>query len=107
LIDSAAETLISFAEAANEVPRRRRGKKCHVSTIHRWAVTGIKGIRLETVVVGGSRCTSREALARFFRRLTEARDGAIPCPAPIVARSEAQRLRDSQRAGKRLEQLGA
>jgi hypothetical protein len=107
MIDSAAEELISFAEAANEVPRRRRGKKCHVSTIHRWAVTGIKGIKLESIV-GGGRCTSREALARFWRRLTEARDGTTPDQkVPPPPRSPARRRRDSRRAAAGLDRMKA
>ena len=32
MIDSASETLISLAQAAGELPRRRRGRKTHVST---------------------------------------------------------------------------
>jgi hypothetical protein len=107
MIDCATEGLISLADAANEVPRRRRGKRCHVSTVYRWATSGIGGIKLESVIVGGSRCTSREALARFWRRLTEAKDGTTPAAPPVAARTEAKRLRDSRRAAKVLDGMGA
>jgi hypothetical protein len=30
----------------------------------------MKGVRLETIQVGGTRCTSMEALERFFHRLS-------------------------------------
>lgn len=67
---SVDETLLSLAAAAAELPRRRRGKPTHVSTLHRWATRGLRGVRLEVLRVGGTTCTSREALQRFFTRLT-------------------------------------
>jgi len=76
-IDPSTETLISLTEAAKLLPRRRGGRKPHVSTLYRWSIGGCKGVILETIQVGGTRCTSRPALARFFRRLTE-RAGTAP-----------------------------
>ena len=43
-----------------------------VDTIYRWATKGMRGFRLETIRIGGTLCTSHEALQRFFDRLTEA-----------------------------------
>jgi hypothetical protein len=54
-IDISTEAVVTFTEAANELPRRRQGKKTHVSTVHRWATGGIKGIKLESLVVGVER----------------------------------------------------
>jgi hypothetical protein len=68
-IDIAHEKLLTFAQAAAILPRRRAGRKTHVSTLHRWSSRGVKGIVLETLQVGGGSCTSREALQRFFDRL--------------------------------------
>ena len=70
-IDPSTESLISLTEAARSLPARRAGKKPHVSCIYRWTTTGCKGVILESVQVGGTRCTSKEALGRFFRRLTQ------------------------------------
>jgi hypothetical protein len=56
---------------------------------------------LESIQVGGTRCTSREALARFFRRLTTG-DAADVSP----VRSVAQRERAAQKAMKALEEAG-
>jgi hypothetical protein len=70
MIDPTTETLISLADAARHLPRRRAGKRPHVSCIYRWTVSGCRGVVLESIQVGGTRCTSREALARFFQRLT-------------------------------------
>jgi hypothetical protein len=101
-IDPLSETLISFAEATRELPARRGGKRPHVSCLYRWSVApGCRGVVLETVQVGGTRCTSREALARFFARLT-AGDSASSTP-----RSPARRERDSAAAARELDRLGA
>ena len=70
-IDLRKEELITLAEAAKLLPRRRGGKKCSVSCLHRWATRGLRGKRLGVVQVGGVRCTSRQELARFFDALSE------------------------------------
>ena len=110
MIDSTTETLISLTEAAKTVPRRRRGRKTHLSTIYRWATVGVRGVVLETLQCGGSRVTSREALQRFFERLSGP-DPAGPVGShsvPIPARrTAAQRQRDSAKAGRELAGKGA
>ena len=68
-IDISKEEPLSFVQAAALLPRRRRGRKAAVSTIHRWARHGLRGVQLETLQVGGSMCTSVHALQRFFDRL--------------------------------------
>lgn len=83
MIDPLTETPISLAEAASLVPRRRGGKRCNVATVYRWTAKGVRGVKLESYQCGGSRCTSREALQRFFARLTQA--AADSQPAPITA----------------------
>ena len=70
MIDIQEEELVSFSEAAERLPRRRAGKKPHVATLYRWAGLGLRGVRLETIQVGGTMCTSVEALQRFFGRLS-------------------------------------
>ena len=64
------EQLITFAELAKSLPRRRGDRPVHLATIHRWRSRGLKGIRLEGVRVGGAWHTSREAFRRFTERLT-------------------------------------
>jgi hypothetical protein len=70
MIDSQSEDVITLAQAADGLPRRRRGRKTHVSTIYRWATAGCRGVVLETIQVGATRCTSRQAMQRFFERLS-------------------------------------
>ena len=71
-IDVFQEHVLTLAETAKILPRRRAGRKVHISTIYRWATRGLRGIRLETVQIGGTACTTREALQRFFDDLKRA-----------------------------------
>ena len=73
MIDLQKEQLLTLTEACRILPRRRRGRKPSFCTVWRWATVGLRGAILETVAVGGTLCTSREALQRFFDRLTEQR----------------------------------
>jgi hypothetical protein len=70
MIDINTEHLVSFTQATKTLPARRCGKRPHVATMYRWALYGCKGVRLETVQIGGTKCTSIEALQRFFNRLS-------------------------------------
>ncbi len=66
-IDS--EELLTLSTAATRLPYGRAGKSVHVATLHRWASrNGVRGVRLETVRIGGVRYTSAEALQRFIER---------------------------------------
>lgn len=49
----------------------RHGRRIHKSTLFRWGQRGLRGVVLETVQVGGTRCTSQSALWRFFAALAE------------------------------------
>jgi hypothetical protein len=84
MIDTIAEVPIPLTKAADDLPRRRRGRKTHVSTLFRWSTAGCRGVILETIQVGGTRCTSREALQRFFERLSQ------PIQAGAVGRCQCQ-----------------
>ena len=101
MIDPNTEHVISLADCAKSLPRRRGGKRPHVSCIYRWTTSGCKGVVLESIQVGGTRCTSREALARFFQRLTQG-----PAADRTVIRSPAARERDSEKAVRELERAG-
>ena len=98
-IDATQEQVLTLSEATRHVPVRR-GKKTHASTIWRWAKAGLRGVRLETIQVGGSRCTSVEALQRFFERLTAAVDG------PGQSVTPARRRREIERAERELDAAG-
>lgn len=65
MIDVANENLIGLSEVPKLLPKRSNGKRIHISAIYRWAQKGIRGIRLETLRLGGTTYTSREAIQRF------------------------------------------
>jgi hypothetical protein len=89
MLDTQAEQMLPLAKLAREVPSRRRsGRGVQPSTVWRWTTKGIKGIRLESAVIGGIRFSSREALHRFFAATTAAADGIT---APPVVRTKRQR----------------
>ena len=64
-IDFRKEHAIPLSDVPRYVPKRR-GKKVHYSTVYRWATKGARGRILETVLSGGLRYTSVEAVARFL-----------------------------------------
>jgi Protein of unknown function (DUF1580) len=70
MVDFSKEITLPLSLAARRIPRRRREKPVHVATLHRCATKGCRGIKLETLQIGGAKYTSIEALQRFFERLT-------------------------------------
>ena len=97
-IDVQSETLISFSDARSAFPGIVR--RLSLATLHRWRLNGVRGVKLETVLIGGLRYTSREAIARFI-----AAQNADDAPAaPVI--TPAQRLRQSESARQELERMG-
>jgi hypothetical protein len=96
------EEKIPFAAVPDVLPRRN-GKKIHISTIHRWAIVGCKGVKLKFVQVGGTRCVRRRDLNEFFDRLTALSTGE---PTPTAAQSPAARRREIERANQELDDMG-
>lgn len=84
-IDLSKEDVVSLSQAASRVPPVR-GRSVAVSTLFRWSSVGLRGVRLETIQVGGTRCTSAQALQRFFESLA----------APPVQRPRRSRTRKEQ-----------
>ena len=85
MIDIDRETLIAFQKAPGLIPGRP-----HLSTLHRWRLRGVHGIRLESCLLAGRRFTSREALNRFFDRTTAVGEGHQPHPHTTRQRHLAQ-----------------
>lgn len=77
MIDIRVEEVMPLAKAAGFVGRLK-GKKVHTSTLYRWVKVGRKGCRLEGISVGGTICTSVEALQRFFEELTRLELPEVP-----------------------------
>lgn len=67
------EPVMTFVEAAGWL-ERRFGRRPNVATIWRWAIKGIRGVRLRTISLGRYRYTSESALERFITETS----GALP-----------------------------
>ena len=88
MIDLSTETLIPWQQVAKHVPGQP-----HVSTLHRWRLRGVRGIRLETLLIGGKRFSSREAITRFIVALN-----ASDAPAaPAFTAAQRSRMSDAAR----------
>jgi len=99
MIDIASENVVTLTDAAKHLPPRRAGKQPHPSTIFRWVQRGCKGVRLESIQVGGTKCTSIEAMQRFFDRLTNPDAAAKPPTSKARQRSIADAERELAEAG--------
>ncbi len=77
-----SETVLPLAEAARRLPRLRAGRPVSPATLWRWKSRGVRGVKLETLTVGGTCCTSLEALQRFCAALN---GRAAQAPAPQLA----------------------
>jgi len=93
MIDIAVEEKLTIKEACKLPELRRNGKAVHFSTAWRWIGAG----KLESVVIGGVRMTSREAVQRM---IATANPGVIPEVSP---RQRDQQIRAAE---KRLELAG-
>jgi hypothetical protein len=71
VIDPLVEDLIWPTEATNYYPRGAAGKKVHVCKVYRDMSKGHRGIVLESIRTPRL-ATSRQALVRFFARLSGA-----------------------------------
>lgn len=71
MINMQTETLLTFEQAAERLPRKSRGRKISLSTLWRWATHGVRGQKLEVLYAGRTPMTSVEALQRFAERLSD------------------------------------
>ncbi|TWT86244.1 hypothetical protein Mal64_37830 [Pseudobythopirellula maris] len=85
---------LTLAQAAAELPGRP-----HLSTLHRWRLRGVRGVRLRTCVVGGRRFTTHRWL-RDFRDATTAAaaPGATDATATAPRRESAIRRAEDELA---------
>lgn len=64
------QKLLNICEAIHSVT----GRRFNLSTGWRWSTKGCRGIRLETVIVGGKRLTTVEMVEAFIKATTDARN---------------------------------
>lgn len=104
MIDVCSEELIALKDVPPLLPRRRRGRKPSFGCVWRWATRGCRGVRLETIRVGATLCTSKAALQRFCEALT-AQDNSVNSPSPPI-RTSRQRERQIAAADEHLRREG-
>lgn len=98
MIDLRREKVMTLPQAASSIKPNPK----HVSTLHRWRQKGVRGIRLETFKSGGQRCTTEEALERFYERVTAAADGE---PVDIPCKTTRERSAEIAQAERDLEEM--
>ena len=90
------ETLIPFNAAREAFPG---GKRLALQTLHRWRLHGVRGTKLETILIGGSRFTSAEAIQRFIAAQN-------PAESPEPAITGKQRATMAETANRLLAEAG-
>jgi hypothetical protein len=98
-IDPMSEEVFTLAEAARRLPRLRRGRPVDLSTLYRWAGRGLRGVRLETLCVGGTRVTGARALRESCERLGRARAATAAGPVPPPTRADRRVEEELDRLG--------
>lgn len=93
---SSGKPWLPLSEASKFFPGRP-----HRSSVWRFAMKGVRGVRLETIVCGGRRYTSEEAILRFIAATTAAANGE-PMPVPLSAR----RRQEQEEARAKLREVG-
>ena len=96
MIDLQKENVVLLTDAAKSLSSRP-----DVATLFRWRTRGCRGVVLETMLMGGRRVTSLEALEKFFAAVTAAADGV-----PVQAETPRQRERQIELAEQRADELG-
>ena len=71
MIDPFTDRLLSMKAVCRMLPGRN-GRPLAISTCYRWIFTGRRGFRLDSVVGGGQRYTSEDAIRKFVAQTTAA-----------------------------------
>jgi hypothetical protein len=98
--DPLTEDVILPGTATGLFPRQPNGKKIHVSVIYRYMKHGCRGVILESVRTPRL-ATSRQAIARFFQRLSEPAQ-----PTGLLVSTPAARERENRNVEQELDWLG-
>ena len=65
--------LIPIGQLPAEV-EKLTGQRIHRSTCERWRMRGVRGVKLQTILVGGRRYVDRDAFDSFIQATTSAAD---------------------------------
>lgn len=88
------------------------GQTPHVSTLWRWCLRGCKGVKLESICIGGKRFVTRAAIERFIENSTASQTPSAttvvtvtPHAPPQVVRHNQRRRAEIDAARRRLDEL--
>ncbi len=85
-----SEKLYTLAQAPGLLPRvGTRKKRISACTLWRWATKGVRGCRLETLLLGGRYFTTAEALDRFGHAVAGTATARVP-ESPAAGTNEQQ-----------------
>src|SRR5262245_1365187 len=84
MIDLNTERLVTLSQLARRLPPRRNDRPVHPSTVHRWRMHGVRGVRLECIRVGSAWCTSLESFGRWVQQLTALETPSQPATSPSL-----------------------
>ena len=97
MIDLREETPIGLTAI-----KRPGGGRINAATAFRWVQRGIRGVKLESLLIGGQRYTTEEALQRFFVAATAAAGGLSQPVRSPRNRERATRRADAALSKKRI-----
>jgi hypothetical protein len=109
--DLSDEPLMSIPDAATHLGKLT-GQKPHVSTLWRWCLKGCRGVKLESICVGGKRFVTRTAIERFVENSTAKQTPSdvtvvsiTPHAPPHVVRHNERRRAEIEAARRKLDEL--
>ena len=89
-IDPKIEQLLTLAEACRSIPPRGVSR----ATLFRWIQKGVRGAVLSTIVIGGRRHTSQQAIDSFISSMNSS---DAPAAAPTFSVEQRSRMSDAAR----------
>lgn len=98
------EALIPLSKLPQVLPSLRGDRPINLSTVHRWALEGCRGHKLQCVAVASRRYTKPEWLREFFDALNagSVADSTAPEPTPDPTPEPEQRTRAEAETDRRL-----
>jgi hypothetical protein len=109
--DLSDESLMSIPDAAKHLGKLT-GQKPHVSTLWRWCLKGCRGVKLESICIGGKRFVTRTAIERFVEKSTAKQTPSdvtvvsiTPHAPPHVVRHNERRRAEIEAARRKLDEL--
>lgn len=101
---------LTLRDAAAWIASATGSPEPHVSTVHRWVVRGVRGVRLSATRVGAKFHTTANDIAEFLDRLNSSLHQHVPQKAPLGPShglQEKVRMAQIDAACERLERLCA